>query len=73
MVQVPFVDDCPAVRWTYAGRLRVYSGVGRDGGNALRAGTFPLSPYVMRDKNQLTRFSIDLWKAVAKTMKVKID
>ncbi len=39
----------------------------------LRVATFLLPPYVMREHNQLTGFSIDLWNAVAQTMNVKTD
>jgi polar amino acid transport system substrate-binding protein len=39
----------------------------------LHVATFVLPPYVMRQDKQLTGFSIDLWDAVARHMKVRTD
>src|SRR5271170_6273931 len=40
-------------------------------GDALRVAVKPIAPFVLKQGTQLTGFSIDLWQAIAQTLKVE--
>jgi polar amino acid transport system substrate-binding protein len=68
----------PLLRWSALALLLLLAGAptapaqAQDTTQALRVATFVLPPYVMKEGDHLTGFSIDLWDRIAERLKVPV-